>query len=205
MHNLNWDPPLSVAPEIVIGTLPVFFNCSVCEFVVPTGTLPKFAAPGVMLKVPATPVPDSGKYTRLLVALLPNTMCPPIVPVVSGENLTVIVRCAAGASVSGIVRPLTAYMVACKLSLLNTTLAVPVFVITTDMLFDVPTCTFPKFAADGLKDKVPVAARALSGVRVAKHTNTAQIGIRRGHWPRTRSTMLVFLGKNSRAGVPVCL
>ena len=181
MHNLNWDPPLSVAPEIVIGTLPVFFNCSVCEFVVPTGTLPRFAAPGVMLKVPATPVPDSGKYTRLLVASLPNTMRPPLAPVVSGANLTVIVTCAAGASVSGSVRPLAAYMFACKLSLLNTTLAVPVFVTTTDMLFAVPTCTFPKFAADGLNDNVPAAACALCGVRPTSQTNSAQIGIRRGH------------------------
>ena len=65
-------------------------------------------------------------------------------------------------------------MLACKLSLRKATLAVPVLVTVTEMLFVVPTCTLPKFAAEGLKDRVPAAACAPLAVMAARPVSNAQ-------------------------------
>jgi hypothetical protein len=50
---LNLNPvPLTVALEIVKLAAPVFFSCTVCEFVVPSATLPKLMLDGVVVNVP---------------------------------------------------------------------------------------------------------------------------------------------------------
>jgi hypothetical protein len=50
---LNLNPvPLTVALEIVRLAAPVFFSCTVCEFVVPSGTLPKLMLDGVVVNIP---------------------------------------------------------------------------------------------------------------------------------------------------------
>jgi hypothetical protein len=50
---LNLNPvPLTVALEIVKLAAPVFFSCTVCEFVVPSATLPKPMLDGVVVSVP---------------------------------------------------------------------------------------------------------------------------------------------------------
>ena len=56
---LSLNPvPLTAALEIVTLVPPVFFNCTVCEFVVPFATDPKLMLAGVAASVPApTPVP----------------------------------------------------------------------------------------------------------------------------------------------------
>jgi hypothetical protein len=128
-----------------------------------------------MVSPPDTPVPVKAKYTRLFVALLPNTTYPLVVAAVRGANFTVKVLWAPGDSVKGRLKPLRLYIFACKLSSLKVTLAVPVLVIVVVMLFVVPTGTFPKFAAVGLKDRVP-APCALLAVRPARHVrNTLAI------------------------------
>ena len=66
--------PLTVALEIVILAVPVFFNCTVCEFVVPFATVPKLTLAGVVATVPAavTPVPLTEYSALPLLALLVN-------------------------------------------------------------------------------------------------------------------------------------
>src|SRR5260370_1153383 len=44
--------PLTVALEIVKLAAAVFFSCTVCEFVVPSATLPKLMLDGVVVNVP---------------------------------------------------------------------------------------------------------------------------------------------------------
>ena len=55
---LNLNPvPLTVALEIVKLAAPVFFSCTVCEFVVPSATLPKLTLDGVVVNVPRRTCP----------------------------------------------------------------------------------------------------------------------------------------------------
>jgi len=94
-------------------------------------------------------------------------------PAARGVNFTVNVMCAPGTSVMGKVIPLTLYVtLACKLSLLSATLVVPVFVMVTEIPFDVFTGTFPKFAAPGLKDNVPAPQAELASI-AAMHASNA--------------------------------
>ncbi len=66
--------PLTVALEIVVLAVPVFFNCTVCEFVVPFTTVPKLTLAGVVASVPAavTPVPLTEYSALPLLELLVN-------------------------------------------------------------------------------------------------------------------------------------
>jgi hypothetical protein len=59
LQSLNSDPAFFVTPVSVIALLLVFFNCSLCETLVPMGTLPKFAVPGVIVNAPGVPTPKS--------------------------------------------------------------------------------------------------------------------------------------------------
>ena len=71
---LNLYPvPLIVALEMVTLLPPVFFTCTVCEFVTPVATVPKLIGVGVALRFPAVavpPVPLSVNFTLLFDALL---------------------------------------------------------------------------------------------------------------------------------------
>jgi hypothetical protein len=66
--------PLTVALEIVVLAVPVFFNCTVCEFVVPFTTVPNLTLAGVVATVPAavTPVPLTEYSVLPLLELLVN-------------------------------------------------------------------------------------------------------------------------------------
>src|SRR5262249_17441438 len=191
------------APEMVILVVPVFFNCTVWETVVPRGTLPKFTVSGVMVNAPFTPVPVRIKFTRLLVALLPNATCPLIVPNVMGVKFTVMVKWAPGSSVRGKLRPPSVYIFATRLPVLMETLAVPVLLMVTAMLFVVPTCTLPKFAADGLKERVPDAC-ALLGIMAARQIKNAP-GSRLPYRCRHISPLSGYLEKNFRRRSLHCL
>ena len=178
---------------MVIFVVPVFFNCSVWETVVPRGTLPKFTLPGVMVSASLVPAPVTPTYAKLLVALLANAICPLNVPVISGVNFTVRVRCAPGDSVRGSAKPLRLYMLGCKLSLLKAMLAFPVLVMVTVVLLVLPTWTFPKFTAEGKKDRIPVPA-ALFGIvaeRQVRNAKASRLANRRRRvWARCE-----YLGK----------
>jgi hypothetical protein len=55
--------PLTVAPEMVKVVVPVFFSCTVCEYVEPTGAFPKLTLLGVAVSpgvLTLAPVPENG-------------------------------------------------------------------------------------------------------------------------------------------------
>ena len=88
--------PPTLTDEIVTVSAPVFVNCTVCEFVVPSGTLPKLALDGVARNAGAVPVPVIAKLTELFEALLVRARYPANEPEDAGANLSVTVRDAAG-------------------------------------------------------------------------------------------------------------
>ncbi len=155
--------PVTVPPVTLILEVPVFLNCTTCELVVPTGTLPKLTLLGVavsvevVMDVVTTPVPEMLIFTKLFVAVLPIWTYPVLVTADVGENLIVNVKYAPGARLFGMVIPLTLYMLATRTSLVMETLEVPVFLMTTLTLLLVPTATLPKDAEVGLNDRVPLA------------------------------------------------
>jgi hypothetical protein len=131
-----------------------------------------------------------------LVALLANTTRPLNVPAAGGVNLIVTVTCDPAASVVGSESSLTLYIFTSGgVSLLKATLEVPVFVIVTEMLFDVPTATSPKFAAVGLNDSVP-APQALLANSPAINASMVQTNAMRALRRNAPSGSYLFLGKN---------
>jgi len=68
----NVNPvPSKESLDSVSADPPVFFSCTVCEFLLPTATDPKLTLLGVAVKVPGvTPVPLTEYSTLLFVALL---------------------------------------------------------------------------------------------------------------------------------------
>jgi hypothetical protein len=128
---LSLNPvPLTVALEIVTLVPPVFFNWTVCEFVVPFATVPKLTLDGMVATVPAlelTPVPLTAYFTLLLVALLVNNTYPEISPVLIGANFIEIGMKPPTEMVCGIVNPLTLNSVACTVTAEITTGTAPLF------------------------------------------------------------------------------
>ena len=80
--------PLPVAPNCVTvsAAVPLFFNCSVCEFGEPIVTLPKFTLDGVMANPACKPAPVTGITTLVPCALLTVT-APVMVSAVVGLNV----------------------------------------------------------------------------------------------------------------------
>jgi|SRR5215469_9853755 len=74
-----------------------------------------------------------------------------------GANFTYIITCAPGESVSGRVIPLILKLFATRLTLLNETFPVPVFVMVTATVLLVPSITLPKLMDVGLNESVPDA------------------------------------------------
>ena len=151
--------PLTVALEIVILAVPVFFNCTVCEFVVPITTDPKLALDGVVATVPAgvTPVPLTEYCALPLVALLVNNTYPECRPLLVGANFTDIVMYPPAEIKCGTVNPLVLNPVAYTDSPEMFTGAEPVFFTVSVMVLLEPTFTDPKLPGDGLNDSVPLA------------------------------------------------
>ena len=88
--------PPTVTDEIVTRSAPVFVNCTICELVIPSGTLPKLALDGVARSAGATPVPVIAKLTELFEALLVSARYPANDPDDAGANFSVTATDAAG-------------------------------------------------------------------------------------------------------------
>ena len=88
--------PATLILEIVTVTAPTFVNCTVCEFVVPNGTLPKVALDGVACNAGASPVPVIARFTGLFEALLVSAKYPENAPEASGANFAMMVIDVAG-------------------------------------------------------------------------------------------------------------
>ncbi len=176
---LSLNPvPLTVALEIVTLVLPVFFNCTVCEFVVPSATVPKLTLDGVVATVPAlelTPVPLTAYCTLLLVALLVNNTYPENNPVLVGANFTEIGMKPPTEMVCGIVNPLTLNPVARTVSAEITTGAAPLFWMVKEIVLLDPTATDPKFADDGPNASVPCDSTPCPCALPAKKPNANSI------------------------------
>ncbi len=127
--------PVAVTPEMEIPPAPVFVNCTLCVFRVPTGTLPNCAACGVAVKYPvtvlATPVPVNGNTTVPFAALLINCKVPDGLPAVVGVKLTRNVNLAPARRDSGIVILLTRKALPAKVLPETDTALFPEFVIVT--------------------------------------------------------------------------
>jgi hypothetical protein len=151
--------PLTVALEIVRPAVPVFFICTVCEFVVPFATVPKLTLDGVVATVPAAiaPVPFTEYCALPFEALLVNNRYPEDRPVLVGVNFTDIVMNAPAVIVCGSVNPLLLKPAACTDSPEMFTGAEPVFFTVSVMVLLEPTFTDPKLPGDGLNDSVPLA------------------------------------------------
>jgi hypothetical protein len=160
--------PAAVTVEMVSAAVPAFFSWIVCEFVVPTGTLPKLALAGTaetFADVPpdeAAPDPFIHNTTSLFAALLKNVIAPESAPATVGANFTVKVSDWPTAIVTGSLNPA---MVndgdEIYLSLLKTMGALPVFFIVTAIETEVPTLTWPNCTVFGARTSRPcVAARA---------------------------------------------
>jgi len=155
---LSLNPvPLTVMLEMVTLLPPVFFNCTVCEFVVPSATVPKLTLDGVVVTVPGavTPVPLTEYSALPLVALLVNNTYPECSPVLVGANFTESVMYPPAEIVCGTVNPLTLNPVACTDSAEIVAAAAPVFFMVNVMVLPEPTLTDPKLPGDGLNDNVP--------------------------------------------------
>ena len=96
--------PLTDACEMLRLDPPVLVSVTVCDCLAPSATLPKFSLTGLSVSCPgavATPVPESGRLTAPLDALLVTVSVPLKVPAAVGENLMLIAVLCPAAIVTG--------------------------------------------------------------------------------------------------------
>ena len=147
--------PLTLAAEIVTLSAPVFINCTVCEFVVPSGTLPKLAPDGVALNAGAIPVPVIAKLTELFDALLVTAKYPANDPDACGANFSVTVTDFAGSIVVGTLSPLTLNALPETVCFVIVSAVRPSFQMAIESVLLLPSLTLPKLADVGLNTTNP--------------------------------------------------
>ncbi len=104
------------------------------------------------------PVPESEIVAGEPVALLVTVTLPFALPAVVGLNTTPNVNVCDGVSVAGTLTPLRVYPVPLTVIDETRTFVLPVFVIVTFLVDDVPVFTFPNARLDELNESVCVAA-----------------------------------------------
>jgi hypothetical protein len=165
--------PATLTVEIVTVRAPTFVNWTVCEFVVPSGTLPKPALGGVARNAGATPVPVIARLTELFDALLVSARYPANDPDVSGANFSVTVTDFAGWIVVGTLSPLTLNALPDTVSLVIVSAARPSFQMVMESVLLPPSFSLPKLAEVGLNTINPCAATRLAVIPpVSSVTNT---------------------------------
>jgi hypothetical protein len=138
----------------------VFFNCTDCELVVPTGTFVIETLLGVAVSAGVTPVPFRVYFTVRFVALLVRLNVPAAEPLVVGANFTVTDTLAPAANVFGAVSPVALNSVPVTDVAEMETLADPTFLIVIVAVWLEPSPTLPKPTHVGAKDSVPAAGEA---------------------------------------------
>jgi hypothetical protein len=143
--------PLTVAREIVTLLEPEFSNFTVCEFVVPIGTLPKLALAGVAVKADSpTPSPLSPIVTGESFALLVTFKLPVTLPTTFGANVTSTIVVCPGASTVPLFPPLAVIPAPLVVIPESVTLEVPVFLNVTAKVCELPTFSFAKLKLAGV-------------------------------------------------------
>jgi hypothetical protein len=136
--------PETPAAEIVTLAVPVLFNVTVADPLLPTCTLPKLTLAGLALSPPCVPVPLNAIARGDPGALLAIEMLPLTLPAAVGAKPAVNDALCPALIVTGAVIPLMPNPVPETFAAEIVTFAVPVFfnVTVTDPLL--PTCTLPK-------------------------------------------------------------
>ena len=142
--------PVTARSAIVRAAVPVFVTVIVCDFVWPSTMLPKLKVAGERLNPGAAAAPDTGIVSGEFPALLTIEIDPVTLPEAVGAKAALSVTLCDGVSVAGAVIPDRVRPVPAALTLVMLTDAVPVFVITTCLLFVVPVPTVPKLRLAGL-------------------------------------------------------
>jgi hypothetical protein len=157
--------PVALAPEIVTLADPVLERLTEADPLLPTTTLPKLTAEGVLANPGCVPAPVNAIDIGEFGASLETEILPLALPTDVGENFVMkLILCPGGilcpAGDPVIVNPAPVTL-ACEII----TLADPVFVRLTDAVPLVPTPTFPKLTANGVLAKpgcVPVPASTIA-------------------------------------------
>lgn len=116
------------------------------DALLPTFTFPNDNETGEALRIPTgvdTPVPESATTVGELLRLLTTEADPFTVPVLVGENTTLVVKLVPAATVSGRVTPGTVNTDPVMFMALITRSAVPVFVMVTVFVLLLPTVALP--------------------------------------------------------------
>lgn len=151
--------PVTVALETVTLREPEFSNFTVCELIVPMGTLPKLALAGVAVNADApTPSPLSPIVVGEFVALLVTLALPVTIPTVFGANVTSTIAVCPGASTVPLFKPLVVIPAPLGVIPESVMLEVPVFFKATAKVCELPTVSFPKLKLAGVAVIVRVVA-----------------------------------------------
>jgi hypothetical protein len=177
--NVTENPRLWPAPIVTGKVKPVMVNAELLELapvtvtlaplavrlpvpvpVVPSTTLPTAIVAGLAESCPgaAVPVPESGMVRVGLEAFDVTVTLPLSVAAVVGSNPTLNEVLCPAPSVTGVAMPLTLNPVPLAATWEIVTLALPVFVIVSDVLCGVFTCVLPKLMLVGLEPNVPTGA-----------------------------------------------
>lgn len=149
--------PLTDACEMLRLDPPVLVSVTVCDSVAPSATLPKFSLTGFSVSCPgaaAIPVPESGRLTAPLDALLVTVSVPLKVPAAVGENLMLIVVLCPAAIVAGRVGAVNEKSWLEIETLLMVTEAGPEFVAVAVKVLLLPAATLPKLRLVLINERV---------------------------------------------------
>jgi hypothetical protein len=149
--------PLTLNCVIVNTPVPLLPICIVCEFGVPTLTLPKPTLDGFVVIPACTPLPVSGT-TALVPCELMKLTLPVTVSAVFGPNVKFTDAFLPGAKVNGVVTPLAVTSFAATLMLEIVMFELPLFVTVTLFELVPPALTVPKLRLVGLAEIVADAA-----------------------------------------------
>ncbi len=128
--------------------LPVFFNVSVCDDLLPTRTFPKLMLVGLVVRSPAAiPVPERGTFAVPLE--LTKATLPAAVPGLVGAKRALKLAFCPGAKVKDWPMPVMLYPVPVTVTAETVMLDPPVFETDPATVWVVPICTFPKLMLIG--------------------------------------------------------
>lgn len=156
---------MALACEIVTLADPVLERLTEADPLLPTTTLPKLTAEGVLASPGCVPVPVNAMDMGEFGASLEIEIFPLAFPTDVGENFAMKLMLCPGCMVCPAGDPLIVNPAPVTLACEIITLAEPVFVRLTEAVPLVPTPTFPKLTADGALAKpgcVPVPLSAIA-------------------------------------------
>src|SRR5262249_44378747 len=140
--------------EIINEAVPEFVIVKLCDCDCPSITLPKLKVAGFTANPGCAPVPLRAIVAGEPDALLVTLTVPLATPAAVGANTTLSVRLCDGLTGSGTVAPLSVKPVPLTVICAIWTLVLPVFVIVSLFVEEVPVFTFPNARLVALKESV---------------------------------------------------